>query len=473
VTAHAIEAVSVGRRSGAVPVLATAVVLLGLVVLGYPGPVLVVAMLCPVAAAIAVRPQSGLLLLVLFLPFDSLLKLTSLPDWASSWKEALVLFALFCAFLAPRTARASPGRRLPGWVPAMLGWVAIGLASAIWFHDAQALIGVKINYFYILAALVAWRCPLNRRERDWLVTILMIDGILCAVYGIVQQFLGGNALLRMGYVLDTNVVYIGNYLRSFSTFVQPSQFAFFMMVVLLVAIPSALSDTKRLRNKLFLLALPIYVLGLLSAFARGAVLGLAVGALYLGVRRYRALLIVAPLIGLAVVVLLVSGNMAAGTFQDPTSLGERTSGWTENFVQIADHPFGAGVGRSGAASEKALQLGVAGGSFQPDNYYFKTAYELGVLGLWMFVLFLVAVWRCIDVDAGRASPDDVPFLDGVAASILAAFAASFVATYFEIYPMDALFWVLLGIAASMAAEGTLADDGLESGALVKERRAVG
>src|SRR6185295_20149509 len=106
------------------------------------------------------------------------------------------------------------------------------------------LIGLKINFFYVLAAFVAWRCPLSRAERDGLVSILMATGFVCSSYAIVQQLLGGNELLRMGYELDTNVSYIGSYLRSFSTFVQPSQFGFFMMVVLLMGIPAALSASR-------------------------------------------------------------------------------------------------------------------------------------------------------------------------------------------------------------------------------------
>jgi len=407
--------------------------LLLLVVAGLPLVALAIALLVPVLALVAVRPQRGLLLLVLLVPFDGTQQVLGLPGWVDGWKEALVLFTLLCALLA------------------LVAWVAVAALSAVWARDLQALVGLKINYFYVLAAFVAWRCPFTRAERDRLVSILMATGLACAVYGIVQQLMGGNALLRMGYELDTNVAYIGTYLRSFSTFVQPSQFGFFMMIVLLVGIPAALASTHRARNRAFLLALPVYLLGLLSSFSRGAVLGLGVGLVYLGVRRYRVLIAALPLAAVALLVLNVLGGAAIGTFRDPTSLGERTTSWQENLVQIAEHPFGAGVGRSGAASEKAVELEISGTSFQPDNYYFKTAYELGVIGLWVFVLFMIAAWRSVDVAAARGDPRNASFLDGVAAGILAAAIASIVATYFEIYPMDVLFWVLLGVAASSAA----------------------
>ena len=86
-----------------------------------------------------------------------------------------------------------------------------------------------------------------------------------------------------------------------------------------------------------------------------------------------------------------------------SSFGERTTSWEENFEKIAEHPLGAGVGRSGAASEKAVELDVSGAAFQPDNYYFKTAYQR-VLGLWVFVVFLVAVFCFLNVGRGAWAP---------------------------------------------------------------------
>jgi hypothetical protein len=42
--------------------------------------------------------------------------------------------------------------------------------------------------------------------------------------------------------------------------------------------------------------------------------------------------------------------------------------------------------------------------------------------------------------------------EGVTAMVLAAIAACAVATYFEIFPLDLLFWVLVAVVASMSAD---------------------
>ena len=57
-------------------------------------------------------------------------------------------------------------------------------------------------------------------------------------------------------------------MRSWSTFTQPFPFAFYVMLVVLIGIPCALAQPKRLRSRLFWLATPLYVLGIVSALVR-------------------------------------------------------------------------------------------------------------------------------------------------------------------------------------------------------------
>jgi len=332
---------------------------------------------------------------------------------------------------------------MPGWAPAVAGLIALALASGIFVGGAQALIGLKVGFFYVLVAVAAWRCPLNGRERDRLVTILMVVGVLTAAYGVVQQVLGGARLNALGYPYNTTIRFAGGFLRSFSTFNQPFGFGFFMMVVLVVGLAQALVEPGRIRNRLFLLAAPLLTLGLLSSIVRGAWLGVAVGVAYLGLSRYRVLLLLIPL-GLLAVVSLPPD--LAGAALSSTSTATRTTSWQENIDQVITSPLGVGVGASGAAAEK-----VAGPNgtqtFQPDNFYFKTVLELGVLGLWMLALLLIAAFTSARDASRRFEGRDAALASGVAAMVLAVAAACVVATYFEIFPMDLLFWLFLTVMA--------------------------
>ena len=415
--------------------------------------VLVVAVLVAagiVATMVAARPQRGVLLLAALVPFDGLLLILRVPPWMSGWKEALTLLTFAAALVAPRSARAAARRRLPPWLPAVAGLGLLALVSAALVGGLQAVVALKIGFFYLCVFATIWRCPLNARERDLLVTILMVVGAVTAGVGVLQQLAGPERLVALGYEYNVTIRTAGGFLRSFSTFNQSFAFALFLMLVLLLGLPVALTDPRRLRNRLFLLALPVYGLGLLTTIVRAAWLGLGVGLLYLGVRRFRALLLPLPL-ALVAVAFLPTGLGAAAL--SSSSSAERVGLWGANAATVLAHPLGVGVGASGSASEKAAELdGVETPTYQPDNYYYKTLYELGLAGLWMLVLLLVSAFLSARAAAVRLPGADAALAEGISASVLAAAVVSTVATYFEIFPMDVYFWLLLGIVATWPHE---------------------
>jgi hypothetical protein len=402
------------------------------------------------AFAVATRPQRGVLLLAALVPFDGLLLIAPFPSWMNGWKEALVLLTFGAAVIAPHTARATGDRRLPGWLPAIAGMGIVALGSAILVGGLQAVVALKIGFFYLLVFAIVWRCPLNARERDRLVTILMTAGFITAVVGILQQLAGQERLASLGYEYNVTIRTAGGFLRSFSTFNQSFPFALFLMMVLLIGLPIALTEPSRLRNRLFLLSLPIYGIGLLTSIVRAAWLGLGVGLLYLGVRRFRSLLLPLPL---ALVALLFLPSSLGAAALSSSSSQERVGLWESNAATVLAHPLGVGIGTSGSASEKAAELaGDKASIYQPDNYYYKTLYELGLLGLWMLVLLLVAALLSVRAAAARLSGGDAALAEGVSACVLAAAVVSTVATYFEIFPMDVYFWLLLGVVATCPTE---------------------
>ena len=429
--------------------------LLVLLVLGHAEVALAGAVVLPAVGAILNRPQRGVLLLALLVPFDGVLVVVSLPSGFEAWKETLVVITLLATFVCPGRSRAPKGRALPGWTPALVAFIAIALIWTALRPDIQGLLGLKTACFYMLLPIIVWRCPLGARDRDRLVSILMGTGFVCAFVGLAQQVVGADYLNGLGYAYNETIRFAGSYLRSFSTFDQPFPFALFLMVVLLVGLPVALGASHRARNRAFLLATPVYVAGMLSAFVRSAILGLAIGLLYLGVRRYRALLLAFPVALIAIVLVGSLGGAVGGPFGSAASLRQRSAGWEENLVQITEHPLGAGIGDTGAAAATASEFTVVDDIYQPDNYYFKTAYELGVIGLWMLVLVLAAAFVATHRAGNRIRGPDQPLFDGIAAQILGAATAALVSSYFDIFPVDALFWLLVGVAASTAATAEL------------------
>lgn len=417
------------------------------VLLGAGGVALAACVILPVGILITRRPQLGLLLLVALTPFDGLLAILPVPSFVDYWKEALAAGVLLATFVAPTRSRGSPGRRLPPWRVGVIGFVALATISAATVDPLQAVVGWKISFFYISALVAVWRCPLDRTERDRVVSILMGVGLLTALIGLGQQVVGPARLNALGYEYDSTIRFAGGFMRSFSTFIQPFGFGFFLMVVLLVGIPVALADTTRRRNVVFLGLLPIFALALTSTIVRGAWLGLLLGLVYLGAQRYRILLLGVPL---ALVVLVVVPTEAVSTALSSSSSVERAAGWRDNLDRVIQRPLGEGIGSTGSAALAVVRLGGTANTYQTDNYYFKVVLELGVLGLWLFVLTLVAIFGQ-QRRAGRRLPGtDGALAAGVSAITLGAGAACFVASYFDIFPMDFLFWFLTGIVANLA-----------------------
>jgi hypothetical protein len=417
----------------------------------------------PVASAVIRRPQIGILLLAAFAPFDGLLYVVEHPPIIEGWKEAMVLLIAISAW---RHRETGAGSRLPidrhlrpSWVLPITALLALAAISALLHPTPAAIIGVKIGFFYLLVPLALWWAPLDAKERDRLVTILMVNAAIVVVVGIGQQIAGPEALVSVGYDYNTNVRFASGILRSFSTFNQPFAYAFFVMMVLLVGIPVAIEDRSRLRNKLFLLAIPVLAAGMVTAVVRAALLGCALGVAWLLVHRYRGLIhLVIP--ALIVVLFLPSGFVTA--FLSPSSLVERSDGWTQAVFEQGVEAFGQGVGSVGSAAERIedsqvrseieFPTPVDSQRYQPDNYYIKTLVELGPLGAWLLVSGMVLAFAYARRASMNARPAEAGLAAGISASIVGAIAASLVSSYWEIFPADLFFWMLLGVVPSLFRE---------------------
>ncbi len=420
-------------------------------------PLLIAAALAvPFLVALGARPQRGVLLLAALLPYDGMLLL--LPNQSTlvrSWKEGLVLLTLAATFVCPAGARAGQPRRYPPWLAPLGALVGYCVVSALANGLHTGITGLRIDFFYVLLTLAIWRCPLSGGDLDRLVTILMVNAWVTSAYGLAQQVVGAARLARLGYPYDATIRFTGTHLRSFASFNQPFPFAYFLMLVVLVCLPVAVADLSRRRNQLFVLSLPAIGAALVFTFVRGALLGLAAGGAYLAWRRYRGLVFVVPLVALGLAYLpqsLLSSVTAS------SSLGQRASGWVANFGHLVDHPLGAGVGTTGASAAAAAGLNQTSANaptvvltptpYQPDNYYYKELYEIGVLGLWLFVMMLVSVAATGDRGA-RASPSPISATLSLSmtAFFVAALVSSLVSTFFEIFPMDAYFWMFTGVVS--------------------------
>jgi len=416
--------------------------------------VLVSVALCLLALSllyIVQRPQRGLLLLAALVPYDGLLLIAPAPSIASGWKEALVLLTLG-ASIASGSSRSLRTVRLPGWAIVAMGLLLLAIIGAAFVPWVQSVQALKIGFFYILVTVIVFRNPFTARDRHHFVTILMVNAVITAAYGVAQQLIGGGGLAAMGYEYNVTIRTAGGILRSFSTFNQPFGFGLFVMMVLLVGGSVALSRPGTWRNAAFLLATPLLIAGMAASIVRGAYLGLAVGVLLLAIVRYRALLLLVPV---AVVIVLSLPTKVLGAVFSSSSLNERGTGWGQIIDEVLRHPFGIGIGSTGSVAEKVAEItGSRAAFYQPDSQYVKMLLELGVVGLWLLLALFVTGFAYALTVARRGIDPDSAFALGIAASMLAVIAASAVSTYLEIFPMDFYFWLLLGVLTCIPISGS-------------------
>lgn len=419
---------------------------------GWAPWIALVAIGLPVLVACYRRPQVGVLGFAALLPFDGLRPVLGLPSFVGGWKQATVLGLLALTFVCPVAARAGVPRRLAPWWPAFAGLLAVGLVSAARGWGTNAVLGLRITFFEALIALVIWRCPLNRRERDAFVTIFVVMAFVTALVGLWQQVVGHEVLRSLGYEYDEAIRFTSGFrLRSFGTFNQPFPFALYLMLAVLLVTPFALAEPRRLRSRLYVLALPVIAAALVLTFVRAAYLGLAVGLLYLAFHRYKLLVYGIPFALLAFAFLPTGTTFTEALFQRQ-SLQERTTGWSDRLDQLAEHPLGIGIGATGAAAEKAAELENLDPNlqYQPDNAYLKVAFELGIPGLWFFLLMLVSMFLFSRSVERRLTDPDRHFAAGATAQLLGLLVAGLVATIFEMIPVIQLFWITAGIMATLA-----------------------
>lgn len=421
--------------------------------IGYLPYALLFSLVTPVLVWVARRPQRGILILAGLVPFYGLLIIVpGMPPVFHGWKEVLTLFVWGSSAWHKRGER-TPFHKLPKVVQPVLAYLLIGILSAMAVGGLRGIVGLKVDYFWILLAVVVWQVPLNSRDQDRLISILMLDAVLTALFGIAQQTIGHERLVGWGYAYNENVRFTGKFLRSFSTFATPFNFAFFLTFVILVALPYCLEDFRRPRNIAFMCALPIVGLGLALSFVRGAWVALAVGTSYLAIRRFKVLYLLAPFAILALFTLpgqFSESALASGSLQ------QRQDGWAQNINKAVSAPMGNGIGTTGGSGAKADSVtGTQISVYEPDNQYFKALYELGVFGLWMLVFMLVAVFlESRAAEQVLEGPQRLLAL-GFSAHMLGAMVAAGVSTWFAIFPNDLYLWFVLSVL------------------LVEKRRAVG
>jgi hypothetical protein len=253
-----------------------------------------------------------------------------------------------------------------------------------WFH------GVRLVAEPLLLLVVGMMLPHPVRTLRWASVSLLATGVVIAAFGIVQQGIGVERLLRLGYVYGQEVRQVDGHLRSFGTLDDPFAYASVLLLCLAVLL---LVTTLRPRAYG---AFALLSCGLIVSYVRSAAVGaLALVGLALARRGRRSaeILRIAPAaLGVIVLFAIILGFSASTPDRDGATrflpLQARTELWRQ---AVGDSPLhwavGRGVGTVGTAAQRASDSLIRT-SKEPqqrgtvvDSSYVVTISDVGVLGL--------------------------------------------------------------------------------------------
>ncbi len=423
-----------------------------------------------VALVTLVRPQLGVLLVALSVPFGSL-RQVRLGVMNVGVTELLVALVL-AAWLVRKLARRELSVEWPSLTLPLVLFLAVLCLTALGSASLQHSIKEIVKWVEVLALYVLVANEVSGRWRRVLVAVLLGTGALAAVQGIAQF------MFQLG---PEEFVLFGRFMRAYGTFEQPNPYAGYLGLTLPVAVgmifAGFVTTGERIPTRWLVWAGGTGVLmaaALVMSWSRGAWLGAAaaLGVMVIAVvaRSGRA-----AVLGLVFVLLLAYLVLASGLSFLPPSvvqrfsdfvpyLGvvdvrgmevtdanyavlERMAHWQSAMDMWTDHPWlGVGIGNYEVAYAQyalpqwSLPLGHA------HNYYLNIGAEAGFLGM----LAYLGLWAVALLQSWRAARTASGWTWGVALGVLGVLVHLSVHNVFDnlfVHAMYLQLAILLGLIA--------------------------
>jgi O-antigen ligase len=219
--------------------------------------------------------------------------------------------------------------------------------------------------------------------------------------------------------------------RSAGTFLQPDPFGIFMGFMLAFMVPLVLC--KQLKGRWVLwLATPPVLLALVASYTRTGWVGCLFGLFVLALIRYRALLLIGPLVLVLVAAAVPStvhrfGDLTSGrTHYGPgNSLRARLDLWRTNLPRVEHDPVLGNGFKSiveDTTATRAIGVNVQQGAHSHSDFV-RAVVELGVPGFVFFCWLLFGMWGACRRSYRRARKAGDGVLEAVSLGSLVAASA--------------------------------------------------
>jgi hypothetical protein len=272
----------------------------------------------------------------------------------------------------------------------------------------------RILWYFLISAGAALLLGNRIKENKIIKVVLVVSTIVCLI-GVLQWLLPKDILTHFGYSIERGVkpsFFINedpSFPRVMSTVRDPNSLGAYLIVPILLL--TQLIARAKANKKLLWGLLGLHLLVLYLSFSRAALGGLVIAGVALAViqhsqkvweliKRYWPVLVVLVCVGIATLFALKDTRQFRSIVlraNDTNPASELDSDELHaHFIkrglsEIADEPLGHGPGTAGIVS-----IQNENGSFLTENYYVQIAYEVGVLGLMMFIgIWAFAGWLLI------------------------------------------------------------------------------
>jgi hypothetical protein len=320
----------------------------------------------------------------------------------------------------------------------------------------------SLLFFIVARALLQGRTDRVERLVRWLIYAGAVQGAIGAVLMALSPLTQMTLLTRLqaiGYPTDSVLRYVPgandtytDQLRAIGTSVDPNVFGGTVMLALaLIVVQWASARPVLPRAVLVVLGLPTAA-GVLLSLSRASWVGLVAGLVLVGGLRYRRILVLGLLAGLALLATPIGQDSVArlisGLSTADRATAFRVGEYANALTLLQRYPF-LGIG-FGVSPDIDVTAGVS-------SVYLLVAEQTGLLGLGIYLLALATTWWT-GVRGIRQMSDQR--LQGIRAAFLAALTGALVAGLLDHYFANqafphavALFWLY---AAGLVAASTIA-----------------
>ena len=408
------------------------------------------------AALILCVPETGLVLILLALPFLPTMLLAAAchtyeepvpPTVEKDWNFGEHP-------LVARLEAVDLGVAAFGAVLLLLG----GLTS---LRPADSMRQVAIYGVFILTYFIAANSIRSREMAQKAVFSLMLSLFVASALGIYQNFAGLES--TASWIDSKMFAEIGA--RIVGPFDNPNVFGEYLIMLLPLSISLILArrGAQRLAGLVVTLAAGT---ALIYTWSRGAWLG-AMASIALLFVLYHAVflrlvlpaLIALPFVAAMLPASIVNRLASIGNLAD-TSTAYRVSIWTAS-VRLLKDVFGSGIGTGSTAFSAvypAYALGGAAFALHAHNLYLQLFVELGVVGIVTFFVMLFLFFRSV-FSSYRTLTDRVQATTILAMGlgVLALLVQGLTDNVWYNYRIVLLFWLLMGLVVGMGRDDGLSD----------------